>query len=182
MQRERVESGYSSRMTIEEIIGLALALFVMCFGVAGSVLPGLPSTPLILLVAVGHRLYFGPAGASTVMLMVLGGLTLVSLAMDYLASMYGAKKLGATWRGVLGAVIGGMIGIFFGLPGIVIGPFLGALSLEMIGGRAWKEAGRAGLGAVIGLFVGALGKLGCGGAMMGLFAANVVVRSVNQAI
>jgi len=182
LQRGRVESGYCSCVTIEEIIGLALALFVMCFGVAGSVLPGLPSTPLILLVAVGHRLYFGPLGASTVTLIVLGALTLTSLAMDYLASMYGAKKLGATWRGVLGAVVGGMIGILFSLPGIIIGPFLGALLFEMIGGREWKAAGRAGLGAVIGLFVGALGKLACCVAMVGLFAGNVVVRSLNQAL
>ena len=124
----------------------------------------------------------GPLGASTVTLIVLGALTLTSLAMDYLASMYGAKKLGATWRGVLGAVVGGMIGILFSLPGIIIGPFLGALLFEMIGGREWKAAGRAGLGAVIGLFVGALGKLACCVAMMGLFAGNVVVRSLNQAV
>ena len=60
---------------------------------------------------------FGPLGASTVTLIVLGALTLTSLAMDYLASMYSAKKLGATWRGVLGAVVGGMIGtlLFFNL-------------------------------------------------------------------
>jgi len=52
----------------------------------------------------------------------------------------------------------------------------------MIGGREWKAAGRAGLGAVIGLLVGALGKLACCVAMMGLFAGNVVVRSLNQAV
>jgi len=76
----------------------------MCFGVAGSILPGIPSTPLVLLVAIGHRLWFGPASASNLALVILGGLTVLSLVMDYLASMYGAKRLGATWRGVLGAV------------------------------------------------------------------------------
>src|ERR1041384_4856268 len=148
-------------MTAEQIIGLALALFVMCFGLAGSLLPGIPSTPLVMLVAIGHRLYFGPAGASTVALLVLGALMTASLVMDYLASMYGAKRLGASWRGVLGAVIGGSIGIFFNLPGILLGPFLGALLLEMLGGRAWKDAARAGLGAVLGLFLGAFGKFAC---------------------
>ena len=29
-------------MTAEQIIGLSLALLVMCFGTAGSILPGIP--------------------------------------------------------------------------------------------------------------------------------------------
>src|SRR2546430_15163717 len=152
----------------------------MCFGVAGSVLPGIPSTPLVMLVAVGHRLYFGAAGPSTLVLLILGALTALSLVMDYLASSFGAKKLGATWRGVLGAVAGGLIGLFFHIPGIVLGPFLGALFFEMMGGREWKEAARAGLGAVLGLFAGALGKLACCAAMMGLFAFNVIVQSLSH--
>jgi len=150
----------------------------MCFGLAGSVLPGIPSTPLVMLVAIGHRLYFGPAGAGNAALLIMGALMAVSLVMDYLASMYGAKKLGATWRGVLGAVVGGLIGVFFNLPGLLLGPFLGALVFEMVGGREWKEAARAGLGAVIGLFVGAIGKLACCVAMMGLFAVNVIRNSL----
>ena len=152
----------------------------MSVGVAGSVLPGIPSTPLVVLAAIGHRLYFGAASLSNWALAILVALMLVSLIMDYVASMVGAKKLGATWRGVLGAVVGGVIGIFFTLPGIILGPFIGALAFEMIGGREWKEATRAGLGAVIGLFVGALGKLACCVAMMGLFAVSVIVRSLNQ--
>ncbi len=167
-------------MTVEQIIGLALALFLMCFGLAGSVLPGIPSTPLVLLVAIGHRLWFGAASASNLALLILGALTALSLVMDYLAGMYGAKRLGATWRGVLGAVVGGLIGIFFAFPGIIVGPFVGALMFEMMGGREWKQAARAGLGAVIGLFVGALGKLACCVAMMGLFAFSVVMQSLHQ--
>ena len=66
------------------------------------------------------------------------------------------------------------------MPGIIVGPFLGALLLEMMGGREWKQAARAGLGAVIGLFVGALGKLACCVAMMGLFAFSVIMQSLHQ--
>ena len=167
-------------MTGEQIIGLSLALFVMCFGLAGSVLPGIPGTPLVVLAAVAHRLYFGAASASNTALVIIVLLMLLSIVMDYLASMYGAKRLGATWRGVLGAVVGGLIGIFFAVPGILLGPFVGALLFEMMGGREWKEAARAGLGAVIGLFVGALGKLACCVAMMGLFAFSVIYQSLNH--
>ena len=150
----------------------------MCVGVAGSILPGIPSTPLVMLAAVGHRLYFGEASIGNWGLAVLGVLTALSLVMDYLASMAGAKKLGATWRGVVGAVVGGLIGIFFGLPGIVLGPFVGAVALEMLGGREFQGAIRAGAGAVLGLFVGAIGKLACCVAMMGLFATSVIYQSL----
>src|SRR5688572_4752467 len=167
-------------MSADQIIGLSLALFVMCIGLAGSVLPGIPSTPLVMLVAIGHRLWFGEAGASNLALITLGLLMVVSLVMDYLASMYGAKRLGATWRGVLGAVVGGVVGIFFALPGIIVGPFVGAVLFELMGGREWKPAARAGLGAMIGLFVGAVGKLACCAAMMALFAFSVVMQSLQQ--
>ena len=51
------------------------------------------------------------------------------------------------------------------------------MSFEMIGGREFKVAARAGVGATLGLLVGALGKLGCCVAMMTLFAVNVILRS-----
>src|SRR5437879_6486913 len=105
-------------MTTEQIIGLILALLVMVVGLAGSILPGVPSTPLVLAAAIGHKLYFGERGAAWWLLLVLAAITMLSLVMDYLASVYGAKRLGATWRGAVGAIIGGLIGLFFNLPGI----------------------------------------------------------------
>jgi len=166
-------------MTTEQIIGLILALLVMCVGLAGSILPGLPSTPLVLIGAIGHKLYFGPTGAAWWVLVVLAAMTVVSLVMDYLASVYGAKKLGATWRGAVGAIVGGLIGLFFNLPGILLGPFVGAFLFEMAGGREWKAASRAGVGATLGLLAGAIGKLACCVAMMALFMVNVIYRSLN---
>src|SRR4051812_19463538 len=109
-------------MTTEQIIGLSLALLVMLAGLVGRPLPVLPGTPLVLTAAIGHRLYFGVTSISNSILIVLIALTLVSLLFDFLAGMLGAKKFGATWRGVLGAAIGGVIGLFFSLPGIILGP------------------------------------------------------------
>jgi uncharacterized protein YqgC (DUF456 family) len=111
-------------------------------------------------------------------LVLLAVLTAFSLVLDFLASMVGARKLGATGRGLFGAVTGGVIGMFFGLPGILVGPFLGAMIFELVGGREWKEAARAGLGAVIGLLGGAVAKVACCVAMMILFTADVIMRSV----
>jgi uncharacterized protein YqgC (DUF456 family) len=166
-------------MTADQIIGLVLALLVMLCGSVGSILPGIPGTPLVLLAAIGHRLYFGSAGANYWVLGLLVLLTLLSVGFDYLASMYGAKKLGATCRGVLGAVVGGLVGIFFSFPGIILGPFLGALVFEFAGGRGFKPAAKAGLGATLGLLAGAVGKFAICVTMMGLFALNVFYRSLN---
>src|SRR4051794_19671869 len=151
----------------------------MSVGVIGSVLPGVPSTPLVLLAAIGHKLYFGDGSVGWVVMSLLAGVTVLSLAMDSLASIYGAKRLGATWRGATGAMIGGLIGLFFNLPGILLGPFLGALAFEMAGGRKLKESSRAGVGATLGLLAGALGKVFCCLAMMALFAADVIYRGVS---
>ena len=165
-------------MTIEQIMGLALAILVMFVGVAGSILPGLPSTPLVLVAALGHKLYFRETGAAWWVLVILGILTAISMIADYAASVYGAKRLGATWRGVVGAIVGGLVGLFFNLPGIIFGPFLGAMVFEMAGGRQWKEASRAGVGATLGVLAGTLGKLACCLLMLGLFTANVIYRSI----
>jgi uncharacterized protein YqgC (DUF456 family) len=102
----------------------------------------------------------------------------LSVLLDYLASMWGAKRFGATWRGVAGAAVGGLIGIFFNLPGILLGPFIGATLFELAGGYKLKEATHAGLGATLGLLAGVIGKCGICALMIGLFAANVIYRSL----
>ena len=170
---------YNDQMSTEEIVGLSLALAVMLAGLIGSIVPALPGTPLILVAAVGHRLYFGATSVSNLMLVVLVILTLLSVALDFLAGMLGAKKFGATWRGALGAVIGGIIGLFFSLPGIIIGPFLGAMLFEMMGGQDYHKAANAGLGPMLGLFLGVVAKFSIGVMMMILFAVNVIMRSIS---
>jgi hypothetical protein len=164
-------------MTGAEIAGLLLALVIMGIGVAGSVLPVIPSTPLVVAGALAHRIYFGDSSASNLVLGLMIGLMLLSLVMDHLASMLGARKLGATWRGVVGAVVGGLVGLFFSLPGIILGPFLGAGLFELMGGRPWPEATRAGFGAVVGLLLGTAGKIACCIAMMLMFTVSVLLRS-----
>ena len=141
--------------------------------------PVMSGVSLLLVAAIAHRLYFGAASINNWVLAGLVVLAVLSFAFDYLASMFGAKKLGATWRGVLGAVVGGLVGIFLSFPGIILGPFIGALLFEMAAGRKLKPSARAGLGAVLGLLAGGVGKLAICLAMMGLFTVNVVYRSLS---
>ena len=152
--------------------GYAIVLLIMFIGVMGNLIPGIPGTPLILAGAVGHELYFaGQGGAGWGWVAVLGGFGMLALGLAYLATLIGAKKLGATWKGMVGAVLGVIVGVFVFPPiGLVVGPFVGAMGFEWAFGREARESAKAGVGAVLGLALGVLGKLICSVVMFALFA------------
>jgi uncharacterized protein YqgC (DUF456 family) len=160
-----------------QLAGLTITLVAMLAGLVGCVVPGIPGTPLILAAALVHRLVFGEASIGYWALSFMALLTLLSLALDYLATLYGARRLGATWRGLTGAMLGMVIGLFFGPIGIVLAPFLGATAFEYLGGRELKAASKAGLGTLLGILAGAVGKAACALAMIGFFTLNVLSRS-----
>ncbi len=162
-------------MTPDFVIGFVLTLLVMLVGLVGTIVPGIPGTPVIFAAAFAHRLWFGDRGPAIWVVLTLAILMAVSLAVDFLATTVGAKKLGASHRGMIGAVVGGMIGVFFPPFGLVLGPFLGAMLFEAVGGRDWREAGRAGVGAALGFLAGTVGRIACGVAMVGLFVLNVLL-------
>lgn len=161
-------------MTETDLIALIVALLVMCIGCLGSMLPILPGTPIVLAAAIVHKLVMGPKSIGWFVILILVGITIFSLVLDYLASMYGAKWLGATKKGMIGAFVGLIVGLFFNLPGVILGPFIGAGLFEMMGGREWKPAMKAGAGATLGMFAGAVGKLICCVIMMAVFTASVL--------
>ncbi|MDP6795139.1 MAG: DUF456 domain-containing protein [Verrucomicrobiota bacterium] len=153
-------------------IGYGIVLLIMFIGVMGNLIPGIPGTPLILAGAVGHQLYFaGQGDAGWGWVAVLAAFGLLALGLDYLATLIGAKKLGATWKGMIGAVLGVIVGVFVFPPiGLIVGPFVGAMGFEWAFGREARESAKAGVGAVLGLALGVLGKLICSVVMMALFA------------
>ncbi|SVC34058.1 uncharacterized protein METZ01_LOCUS286912, partial [marine metagenome] len=147
-------------------------LLIMFIGVMGNLIPGIPGTPLILAGALGHQLYFaGQGGVGWWWVAALAALGLVALGLDYLATLIGAKKLGATWKGMLGALLGIIVGLFVFPPvGLIIGPFIGAMGFEWAFGREARESAKAGVGAVLGMALGVVGKLVCSVVMFALFA------------
>lgn len=146
-----------------------LAIILIFAGLAGLVLPVLPGPPLLfaafLLAAwIDHFAYVG-----TGTLVALGIMAVLMYAIDLAATAFGAKRFGASPRAAWGAALGALLGLFFGLPGVLLGPFVGAMIGELtVHGNPWA-AGRAGIGASIGLAVGAAGKLALGVAMVGVF-------------
>ncbi|HEY2344975.1 MAG TPA: DUF456 domain-containing protein [Xanthomonadaceae bacterium] len=107
---------------------------------------------------------------------VLAVLTLLAIAVDSVASLLGAKRVGASRLAIAGAAAGTIVGLFFGLPGLLFGPFLGAIGGELLHGRDLDHATRVGMGTWIGMIVGMLFKLVLVFAMLGIFLFAIFVR------
>lgn len=147
-----------------------LAAVLIVVGVIGTVVPALPGVPLVfagMLVAAWAD-GFQHAGLWT--LIGLGVLTLIAVAVDFIAGLAGAKRVGASRLALIGAAVGTLVGIFFGIPGLLLGPFLGALIGELFAGATLKRAAGVGVGAWIGFLVGTVLKLAVCFAMLGVFA------------
>ena len=61
-------------------------------------------------------------------------------------------------------------GFIFGIPGVLLGPFLGALLAEWLVFRNLGRAAKAGGGAAIGLLIGVAVKIAVVFTMLGVFA------------
>ncbi len=92
---------------------------------------------------------------SQTFLIVMGAVTVLLILLDYVVPALGAKKFGASRRGLWGSVIGMIIGIFFMPPwGMIVGALVGALVGELAAGKSGHEALRAGWGILIGSILG----------------------------
>ncbi len=150
-----------------------LAGVLILLGVAGTVLPALPGLPLVFI----GMLLAAWAGefqqVGVVVVVILALLTALSLVVDFLATLLGAKRVGASRLALVGAFVGTIVGLAFGIVGLFAGPFVGALVGELIHGRQIGAATRVGIGTWIGILVGTVLKLGLAFAMLGLFAFSL---------
>lgn len=153
-----------------EVLWLVLAVVLVCVGVAGSVLPALPGVPLVF----AGLLLAAWAGdfqkVTWLPLVVLGLLTVISFVIDFAATALGARRVGATRLAIVGAALGTLGGLFLGLPGLILGPFVGAIIGELLSHGQMQQATRAGLATWMGLIFGTLAKLALVFTMLGVFA------------
>ena len=147
-----------------------LAAALVAVGIAGTVLPALPGPALVLagLVLAAWVDDFAHVGGPGIA--ILAALTVLTYVVDFAASAYGARRLGASRRAIAGAILGAVVGIFFGIPGLLLGPFVGAVIGEYTARRDLRQAGRAGVGAWLGIVLGVAAKLALVLAMLGVFA------------
>jgi uncharacterized protein len=150
----------------------ALAALLVIIGIAGTILPALPGVPLVFmgLLIIAWIGGFQKIGWPT--LTILAVLTALAIGADLVAAMFGAKRAGASKLALLGAAIGSIVGLFFGLIGIFILPFIGAVIGELIARQRLSHAARVGLATWLGMLIGVLAKLSLALTMLGVFAIS----------
>ena len=143
---------------------------LILIGLLGTVLPVLPGIPLAFMGMLLAAWAGGFEKISILTIVVLGLLTAASVAVDFFASLIGAKRAGASKLAMLGGALGGLIGfLVLNIVGLIIGPFIGVVAVEMFRGKSAREAGKIGLGTWIGMAVGVALKVGLAFAMLGIF-------------
>lgn len=154
---------------LQQILYIVSAALIV-IGLLGVFLPVLPGIPLAFVGMVLAAWVGGFKEISVLVLILLGLLTAASLAIDFLASALGAKRAGASKMAIVGAGLGSLVGmIFFSLPGLILGPFVGVMAVETVQGKSMREAGKIGFATWIGMAVGVALKVGLAFAMMGIF-------------
>jgi len=144
----------------------ALAALLVLVGLAGTFLPALPG---FLAAYIGD---FERIGWPT--LTILGVFTAVAIAADFVATLLGAKRAGASKLALVGAAIGSLLGIFSGLWGLLVFPFIGAVAGELIARQQIGQASRVGLATWLGMVIGTLAKLAIALTMVGVFIVSYV--------
>ena len=138
---------------------VVIAAVLIAVGLVGAIVPALPGIPLIFggiwLIAWADR--YQHLGMWWLLGIAVIGTT--GLVVDLLAGALGAKRVAASRKAVWGALLGTVIGLFFGIPGLLLGPFVGAVVGELAAGNSVLRSAHVGVGTWIGLLFGTLVKL-----------------------
>jgi uncharacterized protein len=170
---------------MNDFLWWALVAVMMTAGLAGTVLPALPGTLLILAAAVlgGWIDNFTRVGVTT--LVILGVLAVLAWVLDYVAGLLGAKKVGASRYALIGAALGTVLGIFMGLVGVLFMPLVGAAAGEYLAMQRGvsalapadqsKRALQVGLATWLGIMAGLVAKVVIACTMVGIFVAALLL-------
>ena len=147
-----------------DIFLLIVAFLFMLIGIIGCIIPGLPGVPIayagLWIAQITERVDF-----TWQTLLIWGIVTVVVTVLDYVVPAWGTKHYGGTKYGVWGSTIGVFVGLAFGAVGVIVGPLVGAVLGELVSGKEWQQAIKAGWGSFIGILTGTILKLICCGLM-----------------
>jgi uncharacterized protein YqgC (DUF456 family) len=167
----------SLKHRIMDVMLAILGMVLVLTGFVGSILPVIPGPPIswagFLILKWTKFIDGNPQGYDTALWVLLFFVVVVTI-LDYVVPVLGTKKFGGSKRGVRGATIGVVVGLFFGPPGIIIGPFLGAFIGEITTGKREREALRAALGSFVGFLLGVGMKLMTCGAILFFYIRHLV--------
>lgn len=154
---------------------IIVAILLIVVGIAGTVLPMLPGVPLVfagLLLAAWHG---GFDQVSILTMVIIGVIAAMAWGVDFFASVFTAKKAGASKYALWGAGIGAIVGMAGGIVGLIIGPAIGAIIGELITHKntskdATTKATTVGIAAGLGFVLALAIKIGLVLTMLAVFA------------
>ena len=138
-------------------------------GLVGCIIPILPGHLIILIAAIAHRLMLGREGSGMEWwtFAILTVLMTLSQAIEFAAGAAGTKYFGGSKWGAWGALIGGLVGMFFFPVGLLAGPLIGAFAFEkLFAKQELKPAAVSGVGSMVGTVAGMGVKMVIGGVML----------------
>jgi uncharacterized protein YqgC (DUF456 family) len=149
---------------------------------------GMPGTLVMFVAAICYKLLVPNGGIGWVSVAIVGILMLIAEGLEWTLSSRFAKRYGGSRRAGWGAVIGGMVGAFMGIPfpiigvgsiiGAFVGAFVGAFIFEWSRGSGGGTATRVAWGAFLGRVIAAAIKIAIGFVM----AAWLLVAALRVAL
>jgi uncharacterized protein YqgC (DUF456 family) len=127
-----------------EVILIIIGLVIAIIGLIGCIIPAIPGPPLNFLSLI--ILEIAVEDAFTLEFYIIWGVfTIVTVVLDYVLPLLGAKAYKASGYGIWGSIIGMIIGIIFFPPfGMILGLLVGAIVGELIAGKEGSEAMKVG--------------------------------------
>ena len=159
-------------------VGWIAVVLLIAAGVAGSVLPALPGTALVLAGIVLGAWLDDFTRVKWWVVAIIAVLAIIAWVTDYFATVLGARKAGASKLAIIGAALGTVAGIFMGLVGVLFMPFVGAAVGEYLAQKDTRQAAKVGLATWLGLLVGTIVKLVLVFMMIGIFVVSLVLTAV----
>ena len=157
-------------------VGWIAVVLLIAAGVAGSVLPALPGTALVLAGIVLGAWLDDFTRVKWWVVAIIAALAIIAWVTDYFATVLGARKAGASKLAIIGAALGTVAGIFMGLVGVLFMPFVGAAVGEYLAQKDTRQAAKVGLATWLGLLVGTIVKLVLVFMMIGIFVAALLIN------
>ena len=152
-----------------------LSALLMLAGLAGTVLPALPGTALVLAGIVLGAWIDGFTRVGVGVLAIVSVLAAIAWILDYAAGLLGARKVGASRQALTGAVIGTVLGLFAGFIGVLILPLVGAAIGEYMARKDEVHALKVGVATWLGIMAGMIAKVVIGFVMVGIFIGALVL-------
>ena len=158
-----------------DVVLWILSAALIAAGVAGTVLPAMPGTALVLGgILLGAWIDdFSRIGWGS--LSVITALAVLAWVLDYVAGLLGARRAGASRQALIGAAVGTVVGLFMGLVGVLFMPLVGAALGEYLARRDQRQALTVGVSTWIGIMVGLITKVVLAFVMIGIFVVALLV-------